>query len=188
MEKPPQIPSDAVCVFRGELFDVYQWEQEQFDGSKKTFEYLSRKHGAFVIPVLENGNLLIAFDEQPGRPPKLTFPGGGLEDNESPEEGARREFLEETGYEATELVPWLSVKPVAKMNWFIYVFVGRKCKKISEPKPDPGERIVLKEITFDEFIALADDPEFQYSLLIPELLRAKYSEEHREALKKRLFG
>ena len=188
MERPSQIPEPAVCVFRGVLFDVYQWEQELFDGSTKTFEYLSRKHGAFVIPVLENGNLLMVIDEQPGRPPKLTFPGGGVEDGESPETGAKREFLEETGYEAQELVPWLITKPVAKIHWFVHCYIGRKCKKVSEPQVDPGERITVKEITFDEFIDLADSPQFQYSLLVPELLRAKYDPKARELLRSKLLG
>ncbi len=34
------IPDHATCVFRGMLFDVYQWQQEMFDGSIETFEML----------------------------------------------------------------------------------------------------------------------------------------------------
>ena len=32
------IPENAKKVFTGQVFDVYQWEQEMFDGSKATFE------------------------------------------------------------------------------------------------------------------------------------------------------
>lgn len=32
-ENAKLIPAEAECKFRGELFDVYQWPQEMFDGS-----------------------------------------------------------------------------------------------------------------------------------------------------------
>ena len=37
-----KIPKNATKVFSGKTFDVYQWEQEMFDGSKKIFEKLKR--------------------------------------------------------------------------------------------------------------------------------------------------
>ncbi|KKP89624.1 MAG: NUDIX hydrolase [Candidatus Moranbacteria bacterium GW2011_GWC2_37_73] len=42
IEKPKStqlIPEHAKKVFSGTFFDVYQWEQEMFDGSKKIKEY-----------------------------------------------------------------------------------------------------------------------------------------------------
>lgn len=36
------IPEQAGCVFHGEIFDVYQWQQEMFDGSYERFEMLRR--------------------------------------------------------------------------------------------------------------------------------------------------
>ena len=35
-----KVPKQAKRVFKGVIFDVYQWEQEMFDGTKEIFEKL----------------------------------------------------------------------------------------------------------------------------------------------------
>src|SRR2546425_11150110 len=56
-----------------------------------------------VVAQVEGGRFLVArqYRHGPGRV-SLTLPGGGLNPGESPLEGAKRELLEETGYEARE--------------------------------------------------------------------------------------
>lgn len=182
------LPSDAKKVFEGILFDVYQWEQEQFDGTHRTFEKLHRNDSAVVIPVLDNGKLLLAEDTQPGRNPVLTFPGGQGERGEDAETMARRELLEETGYEADELVLWKVVQPSSKIEWAIYTFIARKLRRVSEPSLDAGERIELREVTFDELMELAEDPVFQNKEMVLDLVKARYDGEVRASLEKTLFG
>lgn len=36
------IPENAKLVFKGKIFDTYQWEQEMYDGSRVTFEKIKR--------------------------------------------------------------------------------------------------------------------------------------------------
>ena len=183
-----KIPEGAKKVFSGILFDTYQWEQELFDGSTATFEMLRRQDAAFIIPVLKNGNLLITEATQPGIAPKLTFPAGGIERGETPEEGIRREFLEETGYVPGELIPFTSIQPINKIDWTVHVFIGRNCEKVQEPQDDPGERVTCKEISFDELLLLPEEKEFQHSLLVPYLIKARYDEKERATLKEILYG
>lgn len=182
------IPEQAKLVFKGVLFDVFQWEQELFDGSYATFEKLRRKNSAVIIPCLPDGKFLMIEDEQPGREMKLAFPGGQIEDGESPEEAARRELLEETGYEADSLVFWKEIQPVSKMDWTIYKFIARGCRKTKEPQMDPGERIKTKEVTLDELITFADLSHFQDKTLVPDLIRAEYDADSRKKLEALFFG
>src|SRR5258708_7335821 len=91
-------------VFQGEIFSVWQWEQEMFDGSKKTFERITRNDAASMIGVLPDKKIVLVWDQQPDRSGVLTPAGGGIEEGESPEEGAKREFREETGYVAEIVV------------------------------------------------------------------------------------
>lgn len=43
-EKSKKIPDHAELVFKGVLHDVYQWQQEAFDGSFLTFEAIRRRN------------------------------------------------------------------------------------------------------------------------------------------------
>ena len=146
------IPKEAKLVFKGILFDVYQWQQEMFDGTFKTYERLRRKSSVTILPITEDGRIILGREEQPGREPFVSIPGGQVEVGEKPEDAARREFLEETGYEARDLVLWKTVQPYGnKVDWDVYGFIARGCKKVAEQNLDSGEKIQLELVSFDEF-------------------------------------
>lgn len=148
-------PAEARCVFRGEIFDVYQWEQELFDGSKATFEQLARPDTVEVVPVLANGNILIVEEEQPGKAPFLSLPGGRVDRGEDPESAAVRELKEETGFVASSFSLWQAVQPVGKIDWAIFTFIAHGAKREGGQALDAGERVVVKEVSFDEFLDIA---------------------------------
>lgn len=152
-----KIPDGAQRVFKGVIFDIYQWQQELFDGSFATYEMAARRDGAVVFPVLPDGRILLVKDTQPVQGTVITAPAGGVEEGEAPEQAARRELLEETGYVAEELTPLFSVSPSKKVAWTIHLFVGKGVKKISEPALDAGERIELYPVSFDEMVRLATE-------------------------------
>jgi ADP-ribose pyrophosphatase len=182
------LPEHATQVFKGVIFEVWQWEQELFDGTFATFEKLRRNDSSVVIPVLPNGKLLLVEDEQPGRGMVFTFPGGEGETGEDPEVAARRELFEETGYEADTLTHLRSTQPSTKMAWTIHTYIARGCRKVAIPELDAGERITAREVTLDELIALADDPRFQNRDLQIPLIKARYDTEVRASIEKLLFG
>jgi 8-oxo-dGTP pyrophosphatase MutT (NUDIX family) len=182
------IPPHAKKVFEGKLFDVYQWEQELFDGSTATFEKLKRTDTVVAIPVLPNKKLLLVEDEQPGRDTTISFPGGRVDGEESAEAAVARELLEETGYEASKLTLWKAVQPVSKVDWALYFFIAYGCKKTAEAHLDAGERIKAREVTLDELFELMDDPRFVEGELSKELTAARYDSAARAELERTLFG
>lgn len=147
-----KIPPHAERVFKGVIFDVYQWQQEMFDGSVETFEMLKRPNTVMVL-ALQGDTIFYARQEQPGKPaPYLSLFGGRGEEGEEPLETAKRELLEETGMASerwhllrTHLFP-------GKIDWTVYFFVAQDCKKIAEPKLDAGEKIKVMSCALDEFI------------------------------------
>ena len=146
------IPDNAKKVFDGVLFDVYQWEQELFDGTKTVFEKLKRPDTVVVFPVLDDGKIILTEQEQPGKEPFIGAAGGRVDEGEGILEAAERELLEETGYEASEFVLWDAQHPTSKIDWVVYTFIAKGLKKIADLNLDAGEKITLKPVNFDEFV------------------------------------
>ena len=184
------LPEHAVKVFSGVIFDVYQWDQEQYDGSLKTFEKLKRPDTVLIIPITEDGKIILVDEEQPGKAPFIGFAGGRVEHDEDPLLAAARELHEETGYEAESLTLIDAVQPISKIEWTIYTYVARGCKKVAEQHLDSGEKVDLKLLSFDEMVSLMarDDFPDKESNLVRIALRSEYDSSIKEEFRKLLFG
>ena len=178
------IPEDAKIVFRGKLFDVYQWEQELYNGEKITFEKLKRPDTVVVFPVLDNRNILLTHQEQPGKSAFIAGAGGRVDPGEDILSAAKRELLEETGYEASDFILWNAEHPQSKIDWVVYTFIAKGLKKVAEPDLDGGEKIQVREYTFEEMLTLAEDKNFAEKEVVPELLKARIHPEKMEELRK----
>lgn len=181
-----KIPPEAKCVFQGIIFDVYQWEQEIFDGSRQTFERLKRPGTVEVIPVVGE-KILLARESQPGMEEKNTFLGGRIEEGEEPLVAAKRELLEESGYVSDDWELIRIYEPISKIDWQIYVFVARNCKKVAEQKLDAGEKITVEEVNFDQFVEKVAEKDFWSVEISNEVYRMR-AEGRMGELKEILFG
>jgi ADP-ribose pyrophosphatase len=144
------IPDQAECVFKGQIFDVYQWKQPNFDGSEGTFEMLRRPDTVSVI-CLVDGKILVIDDEQPHTGTRQSFPGGRVDESDADIiAAAKREVLEETGYSFQN---WRLIKvwqPHTKLEWFVHLVLAWEPTGKQEPQLDPGEKITVKELPFNE--------------------------------------
>ncbi len=182
------IPENAKKVFEGVIFRVYQWEQKLFDGTTTTFERVHRIPASFIIPVVGD-TIVIQHEEQPARPPFISFPGGRFDSfDEDGLVAAKRELLEETGFVSDDWELWqegVFRGSFAKEDMF---FIARDCKKIEEPKGEPGEKIRLEYVTFDQLLDLGENPEFRLQDVSLEFLKMKLHPEYKEQFRKKLFG
>lgn len=144
------IPEEAKKVFEGQIFDVYQWPQTMFDGSSYTFEMLKRPDTVIVISLVGD-DILVLKEQQPHSGLSLSFPGGRVDKtDEDVVSAARREILEETGYEFSNWRLVKVVQPHKKIEWFIYYYLAWDADKQTEPKLDAGEKIVVQKLAFEE--------------------------------------
>lgn len=183
------LPSNAKRVFRGIIFDVWQWEQKMYDGSTQTFERLKRADSASVVGVVGQ-KIIIQHQEQPdSSEPFISLPSGRCEEGEAPVACAKREFLEETGYTSQDWRPWAVTEPFSKkILWKNHTFIARSCIKASEPALDAGEKISLELISFDDFLLLSENPRFRDREISLLLYKMRLHKSRGEALKRLLFS
>ncbi len=81
----------------------------------------------------------------------LGCPGGGLEPNEDPITGGKREFFEETGYVSDEIILLGASYPSpALLNQKIYYLFAKNALKKDEPQLEPFEFIETELLTDEE--------------------------------------
>lgn len=183
-----KIPKDAKKVFDGVVFDVYQWQQEMYDGSYSTFEKLRRYDTSQIIPVTKDNNILLLEQEQPGEKSFIGLPGGRADSyDEDPLDLAKRELLEETGYKSNDWTLFMSIEPFTKVEWTIYTYIARGCEKVQDQNLDSGEKMKLIEVTFEEFVDIVFDENFRDDELFREFAMAKI-EGRMEELKLKILG
>ena len=182
-----KIPSNAKYVFKGILFDVYQYEQKMFDGSFTTFDKITRLPSVNMIAITSSNKIMLVNEEQPGRGKYISLPGGMVERNETHLEAAKKELLEELGMISDNWILYKEINFGDKIDWPVYYYIAKNCKKIQEQKLEAGERIKPLEASFDDFIKITCDEKFknqQFSQIIFKMLHTKGE---LEKFKKELF-
>jgi ADP-ribose pyrophosphatase len=181
-----KIPSQAKLVFKGTIFSVYHWDQEMYDGSTETFEMLKRNNTIQIIATRDD-KILMSRQSQPHKEDYLSLYGGRADEGEDPLVTAKRELLEESGLASEDWELYKVVSPVTKIDWEIYYFIARDCKKIADPHLDPGEKIEQIEVTFDEFQKFVEEDTYLAKDLALEMLRMEKTGKI-EQFKKKLFS
>lgn len=183
------IPPHANKVFSGVLSDVYQWEQELFDGSTAVFETIRHQDTTEVLAV-KDGKMMIQDQEQPNDRMFLCLPGGRIESDKDPIEGAKRELLEETGFTSEKWQLYHHHESTGHIQRNYYVYLAQDCVYTQPQQLDAGERIHIRWVTLDELLDLVDQgrlTRIEHHLHI-DLIKAKYHTRHKEELEKRFFS
>ncbi len=143
------IPENAQKVFEGVIFDVYQWQQQLFDGSTTTFELLKRPDTVLFLAIKDD-KIIFVREQQPGRVEYVRLPGGRVDPGEDWQSAAERECAEELG---SRFASWRLVsvrQPVAKIEWFVATYLATDFEAEQAMAHDAGEKISLEPMTFEE--------------------------------------
>lgn len=102
------------------------------------------------------------------------LPCGNIDpEDASPEDTARRELLEETGYTADRFEPCGVFSPIAASHSNqVYCFAAFNGRKVAEPKPDPAEEIECEFLEVREIFDLIDRGEFPQILHVSAIMLA----------------
>ena len=103
----PQILS-AEVVAQSRLFKIESLDLRFSNGVERTYERMkpSGRHAVLIVPVTEQGDLLLIREYSAGTERyELGFPKGLIDQGETPIEAANRELKEEIGFGAHQLQP-----------------------------------------------------------------------------------
>jgi ADP-ribose pyrophosphatase len=159
----PQLHEEGLAgtqVFRGHFLDVRRDDVRLPDGSTTRREYIVHPGAVMVVPILDDGRLVIERQYRyPMGRAMIEFPAGKLEAGEPPFECAVRELAEETGYRARE---WARAgvmhNAIAYSTEHIEVWFARGLIAGAQ-RLDAGEFVDVLEASEDELNARAQSGE-----------------------------
>lgn len=143
-------------------------------GGTSQREFVLHPGAVIVIPLLDNGNLLL---ERQFRYPLnrvfIELPAGKIDKGEDILMTAQRELLEETGYTATDWVYISQQHPcIGYSNEVIYTFLARGLSA-GDHQRDEDESLQLFEASLDECLAMIQRGEITDGKTIITLLWAE---------------
>ena len=129
-------------VFDGSLLKVRRDEVRLPDGHRAWREYVEHPGAVMMLAYVDQGTILL---ERQYRYPKqrhfIELPAGKLETGEEPLATARRELIEECGYEAAEWRRLMTMDPcIGYSNEVIHLYAARGLKHVGA-KLDVGEHL-----------------------------------------------
>lgn len=161
-------------VYDGRLLQVYVDDVQLPDKSESTRDWIKHPGASAIVPVFEDGTIMLL--KQYRYPPRKLFievPAGKLDEGEPPLVTAKRELLEETGYECSDIESAGSFFPaIGYADEEIFVFVAwnleQKLKNV-----DDDEFVINYRVSFSDALDMIATGEIDDAKTICSIIKAK---------------
>lgn len=121
------------------------------DGTIAEYEVKAEGDTVAIVALTPASEVLLVREFRVGPEEELLeLPGGAVEPGQSPLAAARRELLEETGYEG-ELLRVAEIVDCAYSTRRKHAFVATGCRRVAEPAPHEGEFLELVRVPLPAF-------------------------------------
>jgi 8-oxo-dGTP pyrophosphatase MutT (NUDIX family) len=132
-------------IYDARIFDLQRVQRESADGRRGNFVLISSPDWVQVVALTRNDAgedcfVLVRQFRQGAQTLTMELPGGLVDEDETPEQAARRELEEETGYVAEEFIRIGAVSPnPAIQDNTAYTFVAPNAHLTSDQNLDEHE-------------------------------------------------
>lgn len=135
---------NSTKVFSGKLIDLYLDNVRLPNGKKSTREWVNHPGAVCIVPILNNGDILLIRQFRYGpREEFIEIPAGKLDKNEDPLKCGLRELEEETGYKSNKLTFLTNIHPaIGFSNEKMWMYLAEELE-LSERKLDEDEFLEL---------------------------------------------
>ncbi|MEQ8524371.1 NUDIX hydrolase [Gracilimonas sp.] len=160
-------------IFNGKLLHVFYDEAELPDGSTSSREWIKHPGACAVVPVFENGDLMMI--RQFRYPMKQVFwevPAGKIDAGETQDNTALRELQEEAGVATNDFAYVGHFYPgIGYSDEIIHIYVAWNLKSVPQ-KVDDDEFVTRERIPFKEAVNMVHSGEINDGKTVICLLRA----------------
>jgi ADP-ribose pyrophosphatase len=147
--------------YAGRVFDLVVDEVEYPSGNRGIREIAQHAGGAVVVPLLDDGSVLLVNQfRYPVKKNLFELPAGKLDVGEDPKVCAGRELEEETGYTAGTLTKLISIYTTPGFcNEQLHLFVATGLKKLpGGQRLEEGEMdLTVKAFPIDEALEMIEN-------------------------------
>lgn len=142
---------NSQMIYEGPVFGIRRDEVVEPTGVHATREMITHPGSVVVLPVLPDRRIvLIRQFRYAARQFMWELVAGRIDNNESPQKGAARELIEETGYRAKRFRVFLDVFPTPGfLEERMYILLAEGLTP-GEAEPEEDEKITCKAFTRKE--------------------------------------
>ena len=159
-------------IFSGRILDLERHTVSIQDGTTAFREVVRHPGAVAVVPFVDDKLLLVKQYRFPVQKFMLEIPAGKLDAGENPEDCARRELLEETGYVTRYLRKLTTIETSPGFSDEIIHIYLAEVERVQDPCPDEGEFVVPILIDSREAISMIVDGQITDSKSISGILLA----------------
>jgi ADP-ribose pyrophosphatase len=162
---------DSECVYEGRLLEVREDRVALPDGQSARREYVRHPGAVIILPMLDEKTVLVERQYRyPLHQHFLELPAGKIDAGEAHAVTARRELLEETGYEALQWTHLFTAYPcVGYSNERLEFYLAEDLNYVGHPGED-GEFLETIPLPVDQALKLMEAGEITEAKTIIGLL------------------
>ena len=157
LQDPTGLGEDTLSselVYTGDYLKVYRDTVSLPNGASSYREYLKHPGAVMIIPVFDNGDVLVERQYRyPMRKVFIEFPAGKKDAGEAPLETAQRELLEETGYTAQRYTHITDIhNALAYCDEVIHLYIAEDLHDSGQQKLDDNEFVQVMRVPLAELM------------------------------------